>query len=244
MRAVNLIPRDTASGATGGSSTTTYAVLAMLALIVVMSALYTVSGRAVATKRAEVAQATAQVTAAEATAARLKTYTELSDLRKARVETVRNLADSRFDWAGSLHEVARTLPRGTWLTSLRATVTPNASVDGTSDPLRTAIAAPALELMGCAPSQEAVAGVLTSLRQISGVRRVTLSASKRPETSGAGAGDSAAASDGCGKRPQFSITVFYEAGAASAATTSTAPAQASTASATPATTAATSGDTP
>jgi Tfp pilus assembly protein PilN len=196
-----------------------------------MSALYTLTTRSLTTKRAEVAAVTAQATAAEATAAKLKRYSDFSTLRKTREENVKNLAGSRFDWATSLHEIARTLPKGTWITSLRASVSPTASVDGTTDELRTALPGPALELVGCAPDQDAVAGVIASLRRTSGAERVTLSSSKAATT---GSKESASAQDGCGAMPQFSITVFYKAQYTTAAAGSTAPTGTTTAATTPA----------
>jgi Tfp pilus assembly protein PilN len=232
MNAVNLLPRDgSGGGRRAASGTAPYAVLGALALLVAMSALYTLTTRSLTTKRAEVAAVTAQATAAEATAAKLKRYSDFSTLRKTRAENVKNLAGSRFDWATSLHEVARTLPQGTWITSLRASVSPTASVDGTTDELRTALPVPALELVGCAPDQDAVAAVLASLRRASGAERVTLSSSKSAK---AGSKESASSDDGCGAVPQFSVTVFYKAQSATAAAGSSAATGATTAATTPA----------
>ena len=242
MNAVNLLPRDlSAGGRKAATGVAPYALLGALTLIVAMSALYTLTTRSVATKRADVAAVTAQATAAEANAAKLKRYIDFSTLRKTRVENVKNLADSRFDWATSLHEVARTLPKGTWITSLRASVSPSASVDGTTDPLRGALAVPALELIGCAPTQADVADVVASLRRTSGAERVTLSSSKTPDHT---SGENASSTDGCAKVPQFTVTVFYEAQATTSATTTAAAGAASTASAGAASTASAGATTP
>ena len=222
MNAVNLLPRDMPGGSRkAATGTAPYALLGVLALVVAMSALYTLTTRSVTTKRAEAAAVSAQATAAEASAAKLKRYTDFSTLRKTRLENVKNLADSRFDWATSLHEVARTLPKGTWITSLRASVSPTASVDGTTDQLRTALPVPALELVGCAPNQDAVAEVVASLRRVTGVERVTLSSSKAAK---AGSKESASSEDGCRSVPQYSLTVFYKAQSTTAVPGSTATA--------------------
>jgi Tfp pilus assembly protein PilN len=244
MNAVNLLPRDlSAAGRKVATGLAPYAVLAALTLVVAMSGLYTLTTRSLATKRAEVADVTAQATAAEATAAKLKRYTELATLRKTRVENVKNLAESRFDWATSLHEVARTLPKGAWITSLRASVSPSASVDGTSDELRTTLPVPALELVGCAPDQAAVAEVVASLRRITAVERVTLSSSKSAK---AGGKESASSEDGCRDLPQYSVTVFYKAQSTTTAPGSTTAAGATSATATTAagSTGASTGTTP
>jgi Tfp pilus assembly protein PilN len=222
MKAVNLIPAESAAGS-GRSPIGAYTLLAVLALLVAMSATYTIVGRSVDSKRTELADVTARANSTEAKAAGYKQYQELSQLRESRVETVKKLADSRFDWSNAIHEVARTMPTGSWVTSLRATVDPSAQVDGTPDQLRSAIPSPAIELAGCAKSQQGVAGVVSALRAMSGVQRVTLSNSQKQDTGaeGSASSDSAAPSSGCGATPQFSLTVFFTAPAASTATTAT-----------------------
>jgi Tfp pilus assembly protein PilN len=236
MKAVNLIPTDAAPGG-GRSGVGAYAVVGVLAVLVVMSSLYALAGRSVATKKQELAAVTAQANAADAQAATLKTYVDYADKRKARVETVKNLLASRFDWSSALDEVARTVPSGTWLTSLQATVTPAVTVGGSgaAGSLRGTLAVPAIDVSGCASGQQGVARTLTALRAMSGVQRVTLSTSGR-----AGDGSGSTASTPAGQScsgAQFALTIFYAAPASSTATaaTPTAPATAS-AAATPTTT--------
>jgi Tfp pilus assembly protein PilN len=221
MKAVNLIPADSASAGAGRSPVPVYALLGVLALLVVMSAAYTLAGRSVDSRRGELASVTAEAQSAEARAAGLEKYSQFSKLRQSRVETVRKLVDGRFDWAQAFREVARTMPSGSWLTSLRATVNPAAGVDGSPDQLRSAIPAPAVELAGCARSQEGVARTVASLRGISGVQRVTLSTSQKMADADAhsSASDSAGSSTGCGSDPQFSLTIFFTASAAASAST-------------------------
>jgi len=212
MKAVNLIPVEEAAGGGGRSGVGAYALIGVLALLVVMSTAYALVGRSLNAKRGELSTTTAQADSAEAQAAKLKTYSEFSQLRQSREETVKKLVDGRFDWAGALREVSRTVPSGSWATSLRATVTAAATVDGTTDPLRGAIPAPAIEMAGCANSQAGVARTVTSLRGIAGVQRVTLSSSHKTGAGAAGnaGADSAGASTGCGARAEFSLTIFYK----------------------------------
>jgi len=220
MKAVNLIPPESTSGG-GRSPIGVYALLGALAMLVAMSAAYTLTARSVAAKRGELANVTAQAQTTEAKAAQFKPYAEFSSLRQSRVETVKNLADSRFDWAQALHDIAHTLPSGSWVTSMRATVNPSAAVAGTADELRAAIPAPAVELAGCATSQERVAATVSSLRAIAGVQRVTLSTSQKQDGSAA-ASDAHTATTGCGPRPQFSLTVFFTAPVGATASTAAA----------------------
>lgn len=220
MRAVNLIPVEERRGLRGGGSgsgVTSYVVLGVLALVVAMSAAYTLSNRSISDRRAELDSVQAQVDSAQAEVQGYSSYTGFSSLRQKRTETVRSLAASRFDWSHALHELARTIPSNAWLTSLKGTVMPGVSIEGgNSDPLRASLQKPAIEVVGCTTSQDDVAKVISSLRRVDGVERVTLSSSQKLESSSAptGSAGSTGASDGdCrngNKRfPQFSMTLFF-----------------------------------
>jgi Tfp pilus assembly protein PilN len=226
MRAVNLIPVEQRGGMRrGGSGVGSYVLLVVLALVVLAGGAYALANRTISERRQELADVQSRAQASAAEAQRLQAYTSFAALRQKRSETVRSLAASRFDWSQALHEVARTIPGDAWLTSMRATVTPGASPDGgASDPLRSAIATPAIEILGCTTSQAKVAGVISNLRRIDGVERVSLSSSVKLVGVGAGAskstGDSAGASsgdcrNGSTRFPQFSMTLFFKLPSAS-----------------------------
>jgi Tfp pilus assembly protein PilN len=209
MKAVNLIPAEEAASSGRKPAFATCALLVALALLVAMSAVYTLAGRAVQQKRSDVAAVSAQADAAESRAKSLQTYADFANLRSSRAETVKKLATSRFDWSVGLREVARTLPSGTWVTSLRATTNPSVPVDGSADSLRTSMAVPAIEAAGCARTQDLVARMIVALRGIAGVQRVSLSSSTT-QVAAAG-GDASSATQGCGSGPKFSLTIFYKA---------------------------------
>jgi Tfp pilus assembly protein PilN len=227
MRAVNLIPADELRAGRGGhSGGAAYALLAALAVLVAMAAGWSHLGRSAADKKAEVASVSAQADVAEARAGELKSFSAFESLRDNRTATVRNVVAGRFDWPHALREVARTMPSRAWATSLRATVSPNVSVEGTADPLRSALPLPAIELSGCAMSQRDVAATISAMRRIDGVQRVSLSSS-----GSAGAGSTDACGDGTATAAApFSMTVFFHAPAGAPATT-TAPAGAAAATA-------------
>jgi len=201
MKAVNLLPESARRSATGIAA---YAVLGVLGLALLAVTMVTLTNRQVADKRAEVARVKAEAAAAEGRKSGLERYTTFAGLRAKRVETVTSLAKSRFDWAGTLRELSRTIPDGTSLSSLRGTVAPGVAVDGGTDPLRASLPVPAIELQGCTTSQKAVARMMTAMRQISGVQRVSLSSSEKGEGASGDAGCAAGA-------PVFSMTVFYKA---------------------------------
>jgi Tfp pilus assembly protein PilN len=227
MKAVNLIPAEERGRGGSGSGIGSYLVLAVLALVVAMSGFFALANRDLSHKRTELDSVEAQVQAAEAKAGELAGYTGFSAVRQKRVETVRSLAASRFDWSHALHEVARTIPSNAWLTSLRGTVTPGVTLEGGSDdPLRSAVAAPALELVGCTTSQDNVAAVISSLRRVDGVQRVSLSSAEKlassngPSASGSGGSQDTDCRHGNAHFPQFSMTLFFDTPSA-AGTTST-----------------------
>lgn len=231
MRAINLIPEEMRGGrGRGRTGPGAYVVLGMLAVALVMVTAYTLTSRSLPAKRASVASLEQQARDAEARTGNLKSYTEFNALRAKRSETVRSLAASRYDWGHTLHELGRVMPANAWLSSVRATVSPTVSVEGAStDPLRGSIATPAIELVGCTKSHDDVARVLTNLRRMDGVQRVSLSSSTKSETAtSAGAasdgGDAGDCTRGNTRYPKFSLTVFLKA-----------PATSSTPSATPST---------
>jgi Tfp pilus assembly protein PilN len=242
MKAINLIPADErrgSSGAAGASGGGVHVLLGALLLAVVMAAAYTVAGKQLRDDRSELARINRDVAVATAKAQRLEQYTKFSDLRSRRVETVKGLATSRFDWAHALREVSRTMPSDAWLTTLVGTVTPGVQVDGAStgaSQLRGALPNPAIEVSGCTTTQKAVARVLTRLRLIDGVERVSLSASKKADTAAGGGGGSVTGGDcrnGSDRYPQFDLVVFFKQPQAAAAAPATGTAGATTASTTP-----------
>jgi Tfp pilus assembly protein PilN len=252
MRAVNLIPAGDqrgAGGAAGRSNGGAYILLGALALIVVALGAFTVTGKSVKDKKSELARVNAQSAAAQAKVAEFNSYTKFAALRTKRVDTVKQLANSRFDWAHALHELARVLPTNAWLTTLNATTKPGVSAGSSSGALRGSLAVPAIEVAGCTTSQASVARLMARLRLIDGVDQVSLQDSSKSAASSSAGGDSAGGGDDCtggnSHFPKFSIVVFYAQGpAAPSATTGGTTTVASVSSTTPGTAAAPSSTTP
>ena len=223
MRAVNLLPPDLRGAATAAAVSVrparervegvgAYLVLGALALCVAMLAVFVVATNGVKQKQADFADVSAQATAAAQAAAKLKPYADFDAMAKARVETVRGLAAARFDWEQALRDLSLAVPGEVKLQSLNGDMGLPGTGGGTGDPLRGSIAAPAISLAGCAPSQPSVARLLARLRAVDGVTRVSLSKSEK------GGSVEATASACQGKNPpSFSAVVFFERSAALAA---------------------------
>jgi Tfp pilus assembly protein PilN len=243
MRAVNLIPaedRRGAGGAAGRSGGGAYVVLGVLVALVAMASAYVLLGKSVDDKKADLARITRDAQVAESQAQSLASYTKFTAMSSKRVQTVSQLAQSRFDWSHALHEVARVLPENAWLTSLSATTSPTVSGGSGGSSLRGALSVPAIEVQGCTTSQRSVAKMMARMRLIDGVQRVSLDNAAKGEDSGATgtstvSGGSGDCRGGHGKFPQFSMVVFFASmpavpasPATTAAASSTTPASTST----------------
>jgi len=208
MKAVNLIPRDAPRHGRGSGGAGAYVLLALLAVAVVVAGASALTSRQLAGERAKLARAESSARSAELKAAALEASSAKALAGKARVDTIEALIDGRFDWSTSLREVARAVPSDISLTSLVGTVTPNTQIaSGGGATLRAALPVPAIDLIGCAPSHGRVATLLTRLRAIGGVQRVTLASSEKSDSSGANDTDCRSTD----KMPQFQLTVFYDA---------------------------------
>ena len=230
MRAVNLIPSDAkrAGGFGGAPQGPAYVVLGLLAGALIMVTIYVLTNNAVVERKAKLATLQQQVAQAQAQAAKLTNYAQFEQLAQARAATVKQIAATRFDWRAALSDLSKVVPANTSLQSLLGTVAPGVNVSGAggntatsaaggTSTLRGAIAAPAFELRGCTSSQDDVARLMSRLRLINGVTRVTLADSQKQETtqtggavSGASKGVSGAASTCGANTPSFDLVVFFQ----------------------------------
>ena len=256
MRPVNLIPGDQrrAGKAPVRTGPIAYVLVGALALGLILVTVLVLTTNTVSDHKAEVSDLKGQVAAAQARASQLAPFSNFASLEQSRHSTVKNLADSRFDWERVMNELARVLPGNVWLTHLSgaASSSSGTSATGGSD---TSVTGPSLQISGCATSQDAVAGFLSALRDIDGVTRVGLTSSERggSTTSGGGAatadsagGASSGTATDCRTRSfiaQFEIVVAFDkaptpASAAAGAAPAPAPAPTTTppATTTPATT--------
>jgi Tfp pilus assembly protein PilN len=232
MKAINLIPADARRGGgsqMGRSGGAVYVVLAVLAAALVLVVVYVLTTNTISDRKAKASTLQAQADQAQAEAARLAPYTTFAQLAQARAETIRQLASNRFDWHRSLTDLSKVVPANTSLQSLTATVSPGAGGGGIA--LRSAIPSPAFEMTGCTASQDDVARLISRLRVMHGVTRVSLQDSQKADGGQPGTGlstttASSSSGQGCGANaPQFHIVVFFQPipGASAAAAPAGAP---------------------
>jgi Tfp pilus assembly protein PilN len=221
MRAVNLIPAESRGRSTRGPSSgmqvPTYVVLGFLAAAVALVTVYVLTNNTISSRTAQLTNLKTQVTQEQAEAARLGEFTKFSQLAQSRIETVRAIASARFDWNSALSDLSKVIPANTTLESLNGTIVPGASASGSggsgSGSLRGDLSGPAFELTGCTANQDDVARLMSQLRLINGVSRVTFSNSQ-VSTSPAGStstGTSGTSTQTCANNAAtFNLVVFFQ----------------------------------
>jgi Tfp pilus assembly protein PilN len=258
VKAVNLLPGDARGRGAGGSLSLgqlgpVHLVLAALVVVLAYVTVTVLTDNTISQRKSQIAELHQQLDQEQVVIARFNAYRQFEKLAQQRDETVRQIASSRFDWHGALSDLSKVMPADASLQSLLATAAPGASVSGaggstsgSSSGLRAAINAPAFELKGCTATQDDVARLISRVRLINDVQRVTLQDSSKPlsqpgATTGSSTVAAAAATGSCPAHgPGFDMVVFFQplpgappvAGAApaSGATATTAPQAATTAS--------------
>ncbi|HXE44023.1 MAG TPA: hypothetical protein VN635_02385 [Conexibacter sp.] len=221
MRAVNLIPAGGGQGSRGGSSVGPWAVLGVLGLLLAGVVTYVLTNNQVVDRRAQLASLQAQVQAIQTRADAARPFREFAALAQARVETIRQLGAARFDWHRAFAELAQVIPGDVALSSLMGTVAPGVSVanagSGDTSSVRASLPNPAIELSGCTAGHDDVARLISRLRLMTGVVRVSLSGStEEGDSSSAGSGtpSTSGGSGAChvrhGNPVDFGIVVFFE----------------------------------
>ena len=222
MRAINLIPRDTRRpGAAGISFSPSYAILAVLVIAVALVTVLVLTNNTISDRQAQLVSLRSQLAAEQARVGQLAPYQRFASLAQARISTVRQIVGTRFDWHGALADLSKVVPANTSLQTLSATVSPSSGSGGSS--IRGDITAPAFSLTGCTHSQDDVARLMSRLRIMDGVTRVTLQSSTAAAGTSTPAASGAGTSGTCANGPTFNIVVFFSplstASGAAAATT-------------------------
>jgi Tfp pilus assembly protein PilN len=227
LRPVNLIPSDQRRGQSAPLRVgfASYAIVAALVLAVGAVTYLMLTQNKISEREAEVATLEARKAETAARYEALRAYTDFASISQSRDETVTSLAKSRFDWNRILKELARVIPPDVWLVRVTGSVTPDTQVgEGASVASRASIPGPALELIGCGASTDAVARFLAALKDIDGVTRVGIDRAERPEPNADGGASSVGsvdtASDECRTRDfisRFEVVAAFDAVPVSAA---------------------------
>lgn len=244
MRPVNLIPVGQRRGQHApvrSGRFAPYIVIGFLVLALAGVSALVLTNNKISDSKSELADLEQEAASLKLQAQQVAPYTEFAAVRDQRMQTATSLADSRFDWERVLRELALVLPDNVWLLGITGTATPQVlpGEGAVTVAQRDTVVGPALELVGCAPGQDAVAGLVAALYDIDGVTRVGLSKSELPDaavatpSTGTATASPTSGSEDCRTRDfiaRFEIVVaFDEAPAAgTAAPAPVAPADDST----------------
>lgn len=239
MKRMNLLPPELRprAGARAGSA---YIVVAALAAAVAAMLAYGYVLSGVRSDETELASLQSETEHAQATAAALSPYGQFATMKDRREESVRLVADTRFDYERLTRELARILPHGVWVGHLEVgPAAPSQEVmdAGADSQVATTPLPPAMTVSGCAPTQDAVADTLDRMRAITGMTNVSLGSSTRSDadpasTEGPHLVSGTGASRTCGQagRPRVSFEATVTLTAPGADTTQTVPTSARTGS--------------
>jgi Tfp pilus assembly protein PilN len=235
VRAVNLIPRDSRRGGVSpslGQLGPAHLLLGVLVVALAFVTVYVLTSNTISQRKSQLASVQQQVAQVQGEVTRLSSYTHFEQLAQQRATTVRQIAATRFDWHGALNDLSKVMPADASLQSLVATASSTSSTGAaggggsSGGNVRGAINAPAFELKGCTRTQDEVAQLMSRLRLINGVTRVTLEDSAKQATGQAGAavatspGSAGSSAGGCAANgPTFDMVVFFQPLAGAAAGT-------------------------
>lgn len=205
MKAVNLIPsehrRATPSGNGSGGA---YAVVGVLAVLLVMAVAYVMTANSVNDTKSKAAAARQEAVAAESKTKQLGSFTDFASIKDQRLAAVTAAAQTRFDWERFMRELSRVMPHGSWISNTSASVTGEGV--GTASPTGAdpeAVGTPKANLVGCTPHQSEVARMMVRLEQMYRVTEVTLN------TSAQESGGTDTTLQNCGRLYKFDLTVSF-----------------------------------
>jgi Tfp pilus assembly protein PilN len=222
MKAINLLPPDlrgTPKSVSSKAKTAAvndepggigaFVVLGALTVCVIALAAFVLTNNAIKDRQAQLDAATSQAQSITQRVAKLKPYADFKAMAETRIQTVKDLSSSRFDWEQALRDISRAIPADVTLRTLTGSIS---NGTGGTTPIRAEITAPAIELTGCTSGQTQVARLLSRLRGVEGVTRVSLSKSTKKDkvaADAATAGDVTSPEAQCG-RTEFAIVMFFE----------------------------------
>jgi Tfp pilus assembly protein PilN len=210
VKPVNLIPQDQRRrGASDSGGKGAPIALGVLGGLLVMVVGYVLISNTVTERKDETKAVSAEADRVEAQAGQQNNYANFAQIAQTRMQSVSQVATTRFDWERFMRELSHIMPEGSWLQSADASVTGDtssgASGTPTTAPAPGTVAQPAATLVGCTPDQDDVAGLMVRLDQLYRVDDVQLNEST------AGEPDAEVSLANCGDLYTFNVTVKFSA---------------------------------
>lgn len=191
MRPINLLPEKHRARAPGaGASNGAYVVIGVLGGLLLMLVAFVLTTNQINSRKDGTTRAENEARQAEAKASSLQSFGDFSQVKEQRVQSVKQLAEVRFDWERLVRELAHVLPDHVYLTDLDAAAAPQQT---TTAPAASGgvPGGPAVQLTGCARRQPDVAVTMLRLRRLHRAVDVKLAESTRADAGGASPATSA-----------------------------------------------------
>lgn len=175
MKRINLLPPEQRTKASRERGLL-WAILILVALVVVLGAVYIQQKSQVSSKEDELAAIQAEQAQLDAQIAALQPYADLQSTRVQMTQTAKGIYDARVYWSTILEQVSLVIPENVRLTSMTCTVPPEMLPGGTAS---TTGAAPVANVtfVGTTYTHEDVAEFMTRLGLIPQLKNIQLSAS-------------------------------------------------------------------
>jgi Tfp pilus assembly protein PilN len=209
MKAVNLLPaKHRPRQPTGGQGKGGIVVLGVLGAVLVGVLVYVLTLNSINDSKSKITEATAEAARLDEQANSLGPYGDFAKIKSERVQSVKELAQGRFDYERLVRELAQVLPPDVWLVNASASSVADSSSAGTTSSTPPASGAsgaaatpaaatgPTLKLQGCARDQSQVAVTLVRLRELQGATDVSLDHSTRGDPGSASTPAAPAGSSG------------------------------------------------
>jgi Tfp pilus assembly protein PilN len=209
MKPVNLLPESQRRRKPAGEGKSAYVALGVLAALLIMTAGYVLTANKVTSLDGDAAAASAEADRLEARVAELGAFGDFAQTKEARVASVRDLAETRFDWERFIRELSRVFPRGGWVQAVNASTSGNVEEAGASPD--EAPSGPTANITGCMPRQSDVAKTMVRIRRMYRVEDVTLKESVMESLGGIPSVES------CGSFYKFDVTASFSPTVASEA---------------------------
>ena len=208
MKRMNLLPPEIRPRE-GGRRGSAYAVVGALFASVLAMLVYGIVLGGVRSDETELKSLKDEARQANARAAALSPYGEFANMKNQREQSIRSVADTRFNYERLTRELARILPSGVWIGHVEVAPAPpeDEVVEAGADSAEGSVTPPpAMLVSGCAPSQDVVADTLDRLRALSGATNVALGSSSRAENTSSASADRPTLVGGSGSTPGCETT--------------------------------------
>jgi len=180
MKRINLLPQEQQARASRERGLV-YAILILVAVVVVLGLVYMKYNSDVNAKSQQVADLQAQTMAMEAKAAELQQYAVLQTQRTTMTETAKNIYAAGVPFSIILQEISLVIQDDVWLDSITATV-PDSMLPGTAAPAATGPGTSNVTFVGRTKDHRDVAEFMTRLGLMPQIMDISLGSSQGAST--------------------------------------------------------------